>query len=216
MASKAANLIGRDIRDLKIITCHLGNGASITAIQGGRSIDTSMGFTPVDGLIMGTRTGEIDPGVLIYIADKEHLNVSGVNNLINKKSGVAGISQLSSDMRDLEIAAAEGNEKAILALNMYAYKVKKFIGSYIAVLNGLDLLVFTGGVGENDYKMRAMICSDMENLGIDFDFKANDGVRCRDIVISKPESRVKVMCITTDEEFVIASDTRYIVEHHTI
>lgn len=216
VALKAANLIGKDIRDLKIITCHLGNGASITAIQGGRSIDTSMGFTPVDGLIMGTRTGEIDPGVLIYIADKEHLNVSGVNNLINKKSGVAGISQLSSDMRDLEIAAAEGNEKALLALNMYAYKVKKFIGSYIAALNGLDLLVFTGGVGENDHKMRAMICSDMENLGIIFDFKANDGARGKDLVISKPESKVKVMSITTDEEFVIASDTRYIVEHHTV
>ena len=216
VASKAARLLGRDIKDLKIITCHLGNGASITAIQGGRSIDTSMGFTPVDGLIMGTRTGEIDPGVLIYIADKEHLNVSGVNNLINKKSGVAGISQLSSDMRDLEIAAAEGNEKAILALNMYAYKVKKFIGSYLAVLNGLDLLVFTGGVGENDHKMRAMICSDMEKLGIDFDFRANDGVKGKDMVISKPGSKVTVMCITTDEEFVIASDTRYIVEHHTV
>ncbi len=216
VASKAANLLGHDVKELKIITCHLGNGASITAIQNGRSIDTSMGFTPVDGLIMGTRTGEIDPGVLIYIADREHLNVKGVNNLINKKSGVAGISQLSSDMRDLEHAAAEGNEKALLALNMYAYKVKKFIGSYIAALNGLDLLVFTGGVGENDHKMRAMICSDMENLGIVFDFKANDGVKSKDIVISKPESRVKVMAITTDEEFVIASDTRYIVEHHTV
>lgn len=216
VAIKAAKLLGKNIKDMKIITCHLGNGASITAIQGGRSIDTSMGFTPVDGLIMGTRTGEIDPGVLIYIADKEHLNVTGVNNLINKKSGVAGISQLSSDMRDLEAAAAEGNEKALLALNMYAYKVKKFIGSYIAVLNGLDLLVFTGGVGENDFKMRAMICSDMENLGIIFDFDANAGVRGKDKVISKPESRSTVMCITTDEEFVIASDTRYIVEHQTV
>ena len=213
---KQQKFLVRICKNLKIITCHLGNGASITAIQNGRSIDTSMGFTPVDGLIMGTRTGEIDPGVLIYIADKEHLNVTGVNNLINKKSGVAGISQLSSDMRDLEAAAAEGNEKALLALNMYAYKVKKFIGSYIAVLNGLDLLVFTGGVGENDYKMRAMICSDMENLGINFDFEANDGVHGKDKVISKPDSKVKVMCITTDEEFVIASDTRYIVEHHTV
>ena len=216
VASKAAGLIGKDVKELKIITCHLGNGASITAIQNGRSIDTSMGFTPVDGLIMGTRTGEIDPGVLIYIADKEHLNVTAVNNLINKKSGVAGISQLSSDMRDLETAAAEGNEKAILALNMYAYKVKKYIGSYIAVLNGLDLLVFTGGVGENDFKMRAMICSDMENLGIEFDFRANEGVRGKDMVISTSDSKVKVMCITTDEEFVIASDTRYIVEHQSV
>ncbi|HOW10257.1 MAG TPA: acetate kinase [Bacteroidales bacterium] len=216
VASKAAKLIGKDMKDLKIITCHLGNGASITAIQKGKSIDTSMGFTPVDGLIMGTRTGEIDPGVLIYIADKEHLNVSGVNNLINKKSGVAGISGLSSDMRDLEMASSDGNEKAILALNMYAYKVKKYIGSYIAVLNGLDLLVFTGGVGENDHKMRAMICSDMESLGIIFDFEANNGVKGKDMVISKPESKVKVMCITTDEELVIASDTKYIVEHHTV
>ncbi len=216
VASKAAKILGQDYNKLRIITCHLGNGASITAIQNGRSIDTSMGFTPVDGLIMGTRTGEIDPGVLIYIADKEHLNVTGVNNLINKKSGVAGISQLSSDMRDLEAAASEGNEKALLALNMYAYKVKKFIGSYIAVLNGLDLLVFTGGVGENDRKMRAMICSDMEYLGIKFDFDANNGAYCKDQLISKPESKVKVMCISTDEEFVIASDTRYIVEHHTV
>lgn len=216
VASKAAKILGKDITRLKIITCHLGNGASITAIKNGRSIDTSMGFTPVDGLIMGTRTGEIDPGVLIYIADKEHLNVTGVNNLINKKSGVAGISQLSSDMRDLEAAAAEGNEKALLALNMYAYKVKKYIGSYIAVLNGLDLLVFTGGVGENDYKMRAMICTDMENLGILFDRDANNGVKGVDKVISKPESKATVMCITTDEEYVIASDTRYIVEHHTV
>lgn len=216
VAAKAAGLLGKELKDLNIITCHLGNGASITAIQKGRSIDTSMGFTPVDGLIMGTRTGEIDPGVLIYIADKEHLNVTGVNNLINKKSGVAGISQLSSDMRDLEVAAAEGNEKALLALNMYAYKVKKYIGSYIAVLNGLDLLVFTGGVGENDYKMRAMICSDMEYLGIKFDFTANDTAKGKDLVISKPDSKVTVMCITTDEEFVIASDTKYIVEHHTV
>jgi len=216
VASKAAGLLGKDIKDLRIITCHLGNGASITAIQHGNSIDTSMGFTPVDGLIMGTRTGEIDAGVLIYIADKEHLNVTGVNNLINKKSGMAGISGLSSDMRDLEAAKSEGNEKAILALNMYAYKVKKFIGSYIAVLNGLDLLVFTGGVGENDYKMRAMICSDMEFLGIKFDFAANDKVTGKDKVISAPDSKVTVMCVTTDEEFVIASDTKYIVEHHTV
>lgn len=216
VASKAAAFMGKDVRDLKIITCHLGNGASITAIRNGESIDTSMGFTPVDGLIMGTRTGEIDPGVLIYIADKEHLNVTGVNNLINKKSGVAGISQLSSDMRDLEIAAGQGNPKAILALKMYAYKVKKFIGSYIAVLNGLDLLVFTGGVGENDFNMRAMICEGMENLGIVFDREINHSVKGRDIVISKPESKVSVMCITTDEELVIASDTKYIIEHHTV
>lgn len=216
VASKAAGLLGKDVKKLKIITCHLGNGASITAVQNGRSIDTSMGFTPVDGLIMGTRTGEIDAGVLIFIADKEHLNMTGVNNLINKKSGVAGISGLSSDMRDLELAAAEGNEKALLALNMYAYKVRKFIGSYYAVLNGLDLLVFTGGVGENDHKMRAMICSDMEALGIEFDREANAGVKGKDKVISREGSKATVMTITTDEELVIAMDTKYIVEHHTV
>jgi acetate kinase len=216
VAFKAAKLIGKDINNLKIITCHLGNGASITAVKNGKSIDTSMGFTPVDGLIMGTRTGEVDPGVLVYIADKEHLNVTGVNNMINKKSGVFGISQISSDMRDLETAAAAGNSKAILALNMYAYKAKKFIGSYIAALNGVDLLVFTGGIGENDYNMRRMICSEMENLGIVFDTEVNHEARGIDLVISKPESKVTVMMITTDEEFVIASDTRHIIDNQSV
>jgi acetate kinase len=216
VAAKAANIVGRNLHDLKIITCHLGNGASITAIRNGISIDTSMGFTPVDGLIMGTRTGEVDPGVLVYIADKEHLNVTGVNNMINKKSGVFGISQISSDMRDLETAAGAGNKKAQLALTMYAYKAKKFIGSYIAALNGLDLLVFTGGIGENDFNMRKLICSDMESLGIVFDPEINDGARGKDLIISKPESKVTVMAVTTDEEFVIASDTRLIVEQRTI
>lgn len=216
VAYKAAKLLGKDIKNLKMITCHLGNGASITAIRNGKSIDTSMGFTPVDGLIMGTRTGEVDPGVLVYIADKEHLNVTGVNNMINKKSGVFGISQISSDMRDLETAAQAGNKKAILALNMYAYKAKKFIGSYIAALNGADVLVFTGGIGENDYNMRKMICSGMENLGINFDDEVNDGVRGKDLIISRPESKVIVMAVATDEELVIASDTRYIVEYQTV
>jgi acetate kinase len=216
VANKAAKLLGKDIKDLKIITCHLGNGASVTAIKAGLSIDTSMGFTPTDGLIMGTRTGEVDPGVLVYIADKEHLNVTGVNNMINKKSGVFGISQISSDMRDLETAADAGNKKAILALKMYAYKVKKFIGSYMAALNGADLIVFTGGIGENDFSMRKMICTDMEGLGIIFDDEKNNGSRGHDVVISRPESKVTVMAVTTDEEFVIASDTCYIVEQQTV
>lgn len=216
VARKAARLLGMDINDLKIITCHLGNGASITAIDKGLSVDTSMGFTPVDGLIMGTRTGEVDPGVLVYIADKEHLNVTGVNNMINKKSGVFGISQISSDMRDLETAAEAGNKKAILALKMYAYKAKKFIGSYMAALNGADLLVFTGGIGENDYNMRKMICSDMEGLGVLFDEEVNYGAKGKDLVISRPESKVTVMVITTDEEYVIASDTKMIVERTAV
>jgi acetate kinase len=212
VAEKACRILGIDYHNTKIITCHLGNGASITAIENGKSIDTSMGFTPVDGLIMGTRTGEIDPGVLLYLADKEELSVTGVNNMINKKSGVAGISQLSSDMRDLEAAAAEGNPKAILALNMYAYKVKKFIGAYATAMNGLDLLVFTAGVGENDFNVRKMICTGMEFLGIEFDAEANQGVRGKDKVISQPASKVRVMVVTTDEEYVIASDTKAIVE----
>jgi acetate kinase len=216
VAHKAANILGKDIKKLRIITCHLGNGASITAVLNGESVDTSMGFTPVDGLIMGTRTGEVDPGVLVYIADKEHLNITGVNNIINKKSGVFGISQISSDMRDLETAADAGNKKAILALKMYAYKVRKFIGSYMAVMNGADLLVFTGGIGENDFNMRRMICSDLENLGILFDEEANNGSRCKDVVISKPESSVTVMAVTTDEEYVIAFDTHFIVEKQTV
>ena len=216
VAEKACKMLNVDIHNSKIITCHLGNGASITAIENGKSIDTSMGFTPVDGLIMGTRTGEIDPGVLLYLADKEELSVSGVNNMINKKSGVAGISQLSSDMRDLEIAANEGNPKALLALNMYAYKIKKFIGAYVAALNGLDLLLFTAGVGENDFNARKMICTGMEYMGIEIDPEINHGVKGRDLVISTPASKVKVMVVTTDEEFVIASDTKAIVEklHH--
>lgn len=215
VAEKACRMLKMDMYKSKIITCHLGNGASITAIENGKSIDTSMGFTPVDGLIMGTRTGEIDPGVLLYLADKEELSVSGVNNLINKKSGVAGISQLSSDMRDLETAAHEGNPKALLALNMYAYKIKKFIGAYVAAMNGLDLLIFTAGVGENDFNARKMICTGMECMGIEIDTEVNHGVKGKDLVISKPSSKVKVMVVTTDEELVIASDTQAIVEKHT-
>ncbi len=216
VAQKAARLLGKDYTRTKIITCHLGNGASITAVHNGKSIDTSMGFTPVDGLIMGTRTGEVDPSVLVYIADKEQLSVSGVNNMINKKSGVFGISQISSDMRDLRTAAEAGNKKAILALNMFAYKVKKFIGSYIAAMNGLDILVFTGGIGENDYKMRKSICSDMENLGMLFDDEANNGSSGIDVVISSQLSKVSIIAVTTVEELVIASDTRTIVEQQTV
>lgn len=212
VAHKAANLLGRNIKDLKIITCHLGNGSSMAAVKNGISVDTSMGFTPVDGLIMGTRTGDIDAGVLLYLADKEHLNLAGINNLINKQSGVAGISGISSDMRDLEIAAGEGNPRAILALKMFAYRVKKYIGAYTAAMNGLDVLIFTGGIGENDFNMRKLICSDLESLGILFDPEVNHNVKGKDIIISKPESRVTVMVVTTDEEFVIASDTKSIIE----
>jgi acetate kinase len=153
--------------------------------------------------------------VLLYLAEKEGLSVTGVNNMINKKSGVAGISQLSSDMRDLEVAATQGNWKAQLALNMYAYKVKKFIGAYVAAMNGIDMLIFTGGVGENDFNMRKMVCTGMEYLGIEFDTEINDGAKGKDLIISKPSSKVIVMSVSTDEEFVIASDTKTIVEKYT-
>lgn len=208
----ASNVIGKDTRKLKMITCHLGNGASIAAIEYGKSIDTSMGFTPVDGLIMGTRTGDIDPGVLLFLADKENLSLKGVSNLINKNSGMQGISGISSDMRDLELAYYEGNEKAALALTMYAYRVKKFIGAYAAIMNGLDVLVFTGGVGENDFNIRRMICQNMDYIGLMFDEVANHGIKGQDRVISRPESKVITAVIRTDEELLIATDTHKIVE----
>lgn len=195
-----------------MITCHLGNGASIAAIENGKSIDTSMGFTPVDGLIMGTRTGDIDPGVLLFLADKENLSLKGVSNLINKNSGMQGISGISSDMRDLELAYYEGNEQAALALTMYAYRVKKFIGAYAAIMNGLDVLIFTGGVGENDFNIRRMICQSMDYLGLQFDEMANHGIKGQDRVISKSNSRVITAVIRTDEELLIATDTHKIVD----
>lgn len=212
VAHKAAEIVGKDIKSLKIITCHLGNGASVAAVKNGEVIDTSMGFTPTDGLYMGTRVGEIDPGAVNYIADKENLNPSQVESLIMKESGMLGVSGVSSDMRDIQAAADEGNPRAILALKMYAYKVKKFIGSYFAAMNGLDLVVFTGGIGENDYNMRRMSCTDLESIGIVFDPEVNHGVKGKTIVISKPESKVKVICITTDEELLIARDTKALVE----
>ncbi len=211
VAKKACKLAGLEYTKSKIITCHLGNGASIAAIKNGKSVDTSMGFTPVDGLIMGTRCGSIDPGVLLYIAERENLNFKGINDLINKKSGVAGISGLSSDMRDLENATADGHERAALALDMYYYRVKQFIGSYAASMEGVDLIVFTGGVGENDSVLRENVSSSLAFMGVDFDPELNRGVRGKDKMLTKPDSKVKVMSITTNEELVIATDTAEIV-----
>jgi len=209
---RASQILNKDTRVMKVVSCHLGNGASVTAIEHGKSMDTSMGFTPVDGLIMGTRTGDIDPGVLLFLADKEHLSLKGVSNMINKRSGIMGISEISSDMRDLELAYYEGNERANLALTMYAYRVKKFIGAYAAIMNGLDLVIFTGGIGENDFNIRRMILQNMDYLGLDFDEPGNHGVKGEDKIISKPDSRVTAMVIKTDEELVIASDTYKILE----
>ncbi|MCG8410439.1 MAG: acetate kinase [Bacteroidales bacterium] len=211
VAKKACNLVGWNWEEKKVISCHLGNGASIAAIKNGKSLDTSMGFTPVEGLMMGTRAGDLDLGALLFIAEKEDLSIQETNNLINKKSGLLGISGISSDMRDIEDAKAEGNERASYAFDMFIYKVKKFIGAYAAVMGGVDLILFTGGIGENGCEIRKEVCTDMEYLGVDFDAELNKGKRGVDLVISKPESKTKVLTVTTNEELVIAQDTQRIV-----
>jgi acetate kinase len=212
VAKRACEVLKADYSAKKLITCHLGNGASITAIRDGKSLDTSMGLTPVEGLIMGTRSGDIDGGVVTFIMDKEEIDFSSLNTLINKHSGLLGVSGVSSDMREIEAAAAEGNERAILSLKMYSYRVRKYVGAYAAAMGGVDILVFTGGVGENGWEIREDICSDLEFLGIDFDKDRNRGVRSTEAVISKDGSRTTVIVIPTNEEFVIASDTKSIVE----
>ncbi|MCX6320862.1 MAG: acetate kinase [Bacteroidia bacterium] len=216
VAKKACEILNVDYNTQKIITCHLGNGASITAIKNGKSMDTSMGLTPVEGLIMGTRSGDIDAGVLTLIMEKEEIDYSSLNTLLNKHSGILGISGISSDMREVESAAAEGDERAALSLKMYNYRVKKYIGAYAAAIGGVDILIFTGGIGENGSETRENICKDLEFLGIEFDKQINDGARGKELIISKKESRVTVMIVPTNEEFVIASDTRDIVEHRTV
>ncbi|MDY0349238.1 MAG: acetate kinase [Tenuifilaceae bacterium] len=213
VAQKGCEISGLDFNGSKVITCHLGNGASIAAIKNGKSVETSMGFTPVDGLIMGTRCGSIDPGVLLYIAERDNLDFKGVNDLINKRSGVEGISGVSSDMRDLESAAAQGNEKAQLALDMYYHRVKHFIGSYAAIMGGVDLIVFTGGIGENDVTLREKVATSFEYLGVDFDLDVNKSVQGMDKVLTKANSKVKVMAVTTNEELVIATDTARIASN---
>jgi len=211
VAHKACEMLGWNIEDKKIVSCHLGNGASVCAIDGGKSIETSMGFTPNEGLLMGTRTGNLDLGALLYIAEKNELSIQETNNLINKESGLAGISGISSDMRDLEDAAAEGNERAQLALDMFAYRVKRFVGSYTASLGGVDLVLFTGGIGENDSVSREKIAGKFGYFGLDFDFEKNKGLRGKDAIISTEDSKVKCMIVTTNEELVIAKDTQRIV-----
>ena len=207
VAQKACALTGVKFDSSKIITCHIGNGASITAIVNGKSYDTSMGFTPVDGLMMGTRCGEVDPGALIFIAEKEGMSYADLNTMINKKSGLQGMTGISSDMRDIDAAVAAGDPKATVARAIYYRRVKQFIGSYAAEMGGVDLIVFTGGVGENQCHMREEVCSDMEYMGIVFDKQANEGARGVDKILSAPESKVFVTTIATDEELVIASDT---------
>ena len=212
VAEKACGILGWNIEDKKIITCHLGNGASICAIDGGKSVDTSMGFTPNEGLVMGTRTGDLDLGALLFIAQKEGLNLEATNNLINKESGMYGVSGVSSDCRDLENAAAEGNERAQLALDMFMYRVRKYVGSYAAVLGGVDLIIFTGGIGENDWSTRLNVSKHLQYMGVDFDEDANYKHRGDDKILTKEGSKVTVMMVTTDEELVIAQDTLALVK----
>ena len=207
VAQKGAALAGLDFNNSKIITCHLGNGGSITAIKNGESVDTSMGFTPVEGVVMGTRCGNVDAGVVTYIQDKENLDFKGVNAVLNKQSGFLGVSGVSSDARDIEGAAAEGNKRAALAMDMFKYSVLKYIGAYSAVMNGVDLIVFTGGIGENDPNVREYIGEKCTYLGAEFDKSANDGLRGKDAILTKAGSKVVIAAITTNEELVIARDT---------
>ncbi len=211
VSRKACESLGVPYESQRIISCHLGNGASITAIKDGKSYDTSMGMTPIEGLIMGTRCGDLDVGALLTIADKEETSIAVTNTLINKHSGMLGISGVSSDMRDIEDAAAEGHEMATLALEMYAYRIKKYIGAYAAALGGVDIIVFTGGVGENDKYTRQRVMTDMAFLGVDFDFEKNLEIRGKEAILTRPGSKVTVMVVPTNEELVIARDTFEIV-----
>ena len=210
VSRRACEFLGLDYQKTKIITAHIGNGGSITAIENGKSVDTSMGFTPVEGLMMGTRSGDVDLGVVTYLMEKEMISTSAATTLFNKHSGVLGVSGISSDMRDIEKAISEGNQRAKLALGMYEYRIKKYIGSYAAVLNGFDVLVFTGGVGENQTITRERICNGLSYLGIEIDPEINR-IRGEELLISTSNSRVKVVVIPTDEEYLIASDTMELV-----
>ena len=210
VAERAAHMLNVSLDDLKLITCHLGNGASVSAIKRGKCIDTSMGFTPLEGLVMGTRSGDIDPAIVTFIREKENLPQGVANEILNKKSGVLGISGVSSDFRDIEEAVAEGNERAALALKVFAHKVRFYIGAYIAEMNGVDAIIFTAGVGENDITMREVICHNLGNLGIKLDPLKNK-VRGKETIISTDDSKVKILLIPTNEELMIARDTYNIV-----
>jgi len=210
VSAKAAEMMGKDIKDLKIITCHLGNGASIAAIKDGKSIETSMGFTPLEGIAMGTRCGSIDPAIIAFLSKEADMSVEEVNNILNKKSGVLGISGVSSDFRDIENEAPT-NERAQLALDIFHYKVKKFVGSYAAVMGGVDCIVFTAGLGENSPETREAVCEGLEFLGCTLD-KAENKVRGKAKELNTPDSKTKIFVIPTNEELVIARDTKEIVD----
>ncbi len=212
ISKRACEILKTDIKTKRIITVHLGNGASMAAVKFGESVDTSMGFTPIEGLIMGTRSGDLDIGVLTYIMDKEEIGISQIGTLVNKQSGMLGITGISSDMREIEDAAfKDKNERARLGLDMYHYRVKKYLGAYAAAMGGVDIVVFAGGIGENAPESREAICNDMEFFGIELDADKNNGLRSKEAVISKAGSRVTVMVVPTNEELVIAQDTDRII-----
>lgn len=212
VAPKAAKMAGMDINNSKIISCHLGSGASICAVKNGQSVDTSMGFTPVEGLIMGSRCGDLDLGVLLYIAEKENMGIKEMNNFINKDCGLKGITGGVVDMRDIMAGKREGKQRETYAFDMFAYRVKKYIGAYAAAMGGVDIILFTGGIGENAWWQRQEICEGLEFLGAEMDKEANEKMAGQDGIISKPDSRVKILSVTTDEELVIAQDTYSIVK----
>lgn len=213
VSARCAEVMGKDIKDLKIVTCHLGNGSSITAVKGGKCIDTSMGLTPLDGFIMGTRCGAVDPSVITYLQQKEGWTPAETDTILNKKSGVLGISGVGSDDRDVSAAEAEGNERAHLARSIQKYQVRKLIGSYVAAMNGVDAIVFTGGIGENTIDLRADVCNNLGYLGVELDAEANEIMRRgKEGEISTANSKVKVYVLPTNEELVIARDTKAIVE----
>ena len=207
VAAQGAALAGMDIAKSKIITCHIGNGASVTAVLNGESFCTSMGFSPVDGLVMGTRCGDVDPSALIFIAEKENMSYAELTSMINKRSGVEGLSGVSSDMRDIDAAYDAGNERAILARDIYYSRIKQYVGKYAAMMGGVDLIVFTGGVGENSGELREGVCGGLEFMGVELDYEVNKPIRGVDTIVSTAESKVKVAVIATNEELVIATDT---------
>lgn len=213
VSQRAAEILGKDIRDLNIVTAHLGNGSSVTAVEGGKSVDTSMGFTPLEGLAMGTRSGDIDPAIIPFIMEKEGLSFEEVNQMLNKGSGVLGISGISSDFRDLEIAADEGNQRAKLALEVFANRVKKYIAAYAAQMCRIDVLVFTAGIGENSASMRELICDGLECLNIIIDKELNEQASGKEAIISKNIGGVTIMVIPTNEELMIARDTLELVQN---
>ncbi len=215
VSRRACEFLGLDPQKTKLITAHIGNGASITAVENGRSMDTSMGFTPVEGLMMGTRSGDVDLGVASFLIEKEMIGAAAASTLFNKHSGVLGVSGVSSDMRDIESAIRQGNQRAKLALDMYEYRIRKYIGAYLAALNGAQVLVFTGGVGENQTGTRQTVCEGLSFAGIRIDPEINASVRGREALISTPESTVQVVVIPTDEEYMIASDTLEIVRERS-